>query len=40
MKSFARTAQRGLGWAIFAGGNLAALALLAQPQQLGHWLAH
>ena len=25
MKPFARTARRGLGWLVFAGGNLAAL---------------
>jgi hypothetical protein len=30
----ARTLQRGLGWAVFSGGNLAALTML------GHWLAH
>ncbi len=35
-----KTLQRGLGWAVFAGGNLAALAGLLQAEQLGHWLAH
>lgn len=40
MKPFARTARRGLGWLVFAAGNLAALALLTESQQLGHWLAH
>ena len=40
MAQLARTARRSVGWAIFAGGNLAALAALLQSQQLGHWLAH
>jgi len=35
----AGTLRRGLGWAVFCGGNLAALAMLGQAQQLGHWLA-
>ena len=29
MKAFARTARRGLGWLVFAGGSAAALAMLA-----------
>ena len=29
MKHLARNARRGLGWFIFAGGNLAAMSMLA-----------
>lgn len=40
VKSIARTARLGLGFAVFGGGNLAALGMLLHAQQLGHWLAH
>lgn len=40
MKTLARAARQSLGGFIFASGSLAALALLMQADQLGHWLSH